>query len=723
METKNTPPETQASRRIKYGLNVAVAAVAAVALVVLLNWVAYRQYVRFDLTATRKYSLSEQTEKVLRNLEGDHRVVTLFRVAGPRLEYVRDLIGDYAGYGSSLRVEHIDPDLEIAKRDAFLGSLLDRYQEKLQPTVDAVAKGREALTAASQAMAAMVEPLREAAANPDLTDPQYKEFLASLQTVFMRQAEEVEAAQQGIEEALAQPLPEYPATLDRLRTQLQQIDEQIYAVVAERFTRSRGRQGVPSAVQDRLLGLADEVGRARTELQATVTALRDVAPVEEYTELVESLSAATGGIKDAVIVVGPQQVRVIDVAEMFREPDPSAAGGAAAGAAEPEMQFVGEERLTGALLAMSIEKPAMVVFVAQGQQPALGDGTMRGQYDHVASRLRAANFRVEQWQPGGGMRMGPMGPMPAGNTEPPVADEGQKTIWVLTPTPVNPQDPMSMMQAGSAKGPVADALRAGLEKGDAALVMLASDTSAAFQAEDPIVNLLDGYGIKPQLDRVIFREVQVAERGQTQPDMRFAITRWGDALPVTAALGGMPALFMLPTPIVVSQPEGVQSWPLVKLSGDRLWAETGFGMMSDPRELKYDPAEAVTEPVVAAAAQKGDARVIVTTAGGMPMLGPRAPNWASDGLTLVSALGAAGEQLVEAYGAAYPANAELFVNSVYWLAGLDQLIAASPRSQDIRRIGDISEAGAAGLRWGLLAGVPLVIATVGVGVWAVRRRG
>src|SRR5690606_40365762 len=124
-KTPSTPaPETQATRRLKYGLNVAVAAIAAIGLVVLLNWIAYRQYVRFDWTATRKYSLSQQTEKVLANLKGDHRVVMLFPADQPELAQVRDLIGEYGRYAGNLQVQYIDPDLEVARRDAFLGSLL-----------------------------------------------------------------------------------------------------------------------------------------------------------------------------------------------------------------------------------------------------------------------------------------------------------------------------------------------------------------------------------------------------------------------------------------------------------------------------------------------------------------------------------------------------------------------------------------------------------------------
>ena len=69
----------------------------------------------------------------------------------------------------------------------------------------------------------------------------------------------------------------------------------------------------------------------------------------------------------------------------------------------------------------------------------------------------------------------------------------------------------------------------------------------------------------------------------------------------------------------------------------------------------------------------------------------------------------------------YPGNHELFVNSVYWLAGLDELIAASARTQDIRRIQDISDGDVSRLRNTLLFGLPFGVFVIGLSVWFTRR--
>jgi len=56
------------------------------------------------------------------------------------------------------------------------------------------------------------------------------------------------------------------------------------------------------------------------------------------------------------------------------------------------------------------------------------------------------------------------------------------------------------------------------------------------------------------------------------------------------------------------------------------------------------------------------------------------------------------------------------------LAGIEELIAASARTQDVRRIEAISPAKLSSLQWTMLIGMPLGTFIVGVGVWMTRRR-
>ena len=85
-----------------------------------------------------------------------------------------------------------------------------------------------------------------------------------------------------------------------------------------------------------------------------------------------------------------------------------------------DRDFLGEERITGALISLSMKTPPLIVFVSSGRQPALGP---QGQYEQVASRLQKLNFKVEEWNPMG-RRPVPMDqPMPVAPTQGPSRDK------------------------------------------------------------------------------------------------------------------------------------------------------------------------------------------------------------------------------------------------------------------------------------------------------------
>ncbi len=56
---------TLRQRKLAIGANLFVQIVAAVALVVMVNWLAARHYLRFDWTKTRYYEISEKTRRTL----------------------------------------------------------------------------------------------------------------------------------------------------------------------------------------------------------------------------------------------------------------------------------------------------------------------------------------------------------------------------------------------------------------------------------------------------------------------------------------------------------------------------------------------------------------------------------------------------------------------------------------------------------------------------------
>ena len=399
---------------------------------------------------------------------------------------------------------------------------------------------------------------------------------------------------------------------------------------------------------------------------------------------------------DTVVLVGEKQIRVIPVVDMFRMENQQQQ---MPQGQQPEFQFLGEEKITGSLLAMSMDKQPLVVFIQGGQQPVIG---YQGQFNAVAERLRNLNFDVKSWSPQGGQR-DPRTGQPAPPAPAPQPEDGQSVVWIVTPIAPPNMQMMQMGQMGSGQQIMAH-VKTAAEKGQAVLFMAGPNPMAAMGMPDPVATELSTWGIDVQSASLVMNEVVVSNRS-TSGDPTIRISSWPDALAITKALSGSAGIFVSACPIDLKDKEGVEIFPLVIAKGKRLWAQKN---LQDPKPT-YKEEDAADQFTVAVAAVKDDKQRIAVFAD---------PAWATDQIVNYGMLGPGTAQMV---GAMFPGNAELFVNTVFWLSNMDEMIAASARSQDIRRIGDVTPGQMVGIRWAVLAGIPLLIFAIGIGVGIKRR--
>ena len=95
-------------RQTRYGTLAGTGIVLVLAIIVALNYVLARQNTRWDLTAARQYSLSDQTRRVLDSLTAPVRILVFDRTQEfPRY---RDRLGEYAYLSSQVTVDYIDVD-------------------------------------------------------------------------------------------------------------------------------------------------------------------------------------------------------------------------------------------------------------------------------------------------------------------------------------------------------------------------------------------------------------------------------------------------------------------------------------------------------------------------------------------------------------------------------------------------------------------------------------
>jgi ABC-type uncharacterized transport system involved in gliding motility auxiliary subunit len=105
------------SRKILAGTNIAVYTLVAVAIIVLLNWFADRHDHRWDLTPDKKFSVSPQTTKILKDLNRDLTIYVFDRERGFRAR--RDLLDNYSVVSKRVKVQYVDPDRQPALAKEF----------------------------------------------------------------------------------------------------------------------------------------------------------------------------------------------------------------------------------------------------------------------------------------------------------------------------------------------------------------------------------------------------------------------------------------------------------------------------------------------------------------------------------------------------------------------------------------------------------------------------
>lgn len=96
------------ARQTKYAAYATVYILVVIAVVVLANTLADRYNKSFDATSNKRYSLSDQTAKIVKGLKQD-ATITYFDQS-TRFHTGKDLLDQYANLSRRVRVEYVDPD-------------------------------------------------------------------------------------------------------------------------------------------------------------------------------------------------------------------------------------------------------------------------------------------------------------------------------------------------------------------------------------------------------------------------------------------------------------------------------------------------------------------------------------------------------------------------------------------------------------------------------------
>ena len=96
------------ARQTKYAAYAVVYVLVVITAVVIVNILANRYTKSYDGTSNKRYSLSEQTAKIVKGLKENATI--LYFDQGTRFQHAKDLLDEYTSLSPKVHVDYIDPD-------------------------------------------------------------------------------------------------------------------------------------------------------------------------------------------------------------------------------------------------------------------------------------------------------------------------------------------------------------------------------------------------------------------------------------------------------------------------------------------------------------------------------------------------------------------------------------------------------------------------------------
>ena len=127
---ETTQPASEVSQpkgihRLQIGANVIVQIALLVFLALMVNYIGFEHYRRWDFSRDKKFELSDKTKRFLASMKGKARVTVFFAPNNPIIADVQQLLTEYqyAGKGK-IDVEYIDPERNLTRAK----EVLDKYK-------------------------------------------------------------------------------------------------------------------------------------------------------------------------------------------------------------------------------------------------------------------------------------------------------------------------------------------------------------------------------------------------------------------------------------------------------------------------------------------------------------------------------------------------------------------------------------------------------------------
>lgn len=125
-ETLEKPPQSPRKiHRVRIGVNVLAQVALILFLAVMVNYLGFEHYKRWDLSRDKKYALSDKSKRFLDSIKGKVRMTVFFGPNNPIAPDVQNLLTEYQ-YASKgkIDVENIDPERSLSRAK----EVFDKYK-------------------------------------------------------------------------------------------------------------------------------------------------------------------------------------------------------------------------------------------------------------------------------------------------------------------------------------------------------------------------------------------------------------------------------------------------------------------------------------------------------------------------------------------------------------------------------------------------------------------
>lgn len=686
----NTP--TAKFRHWMYGSNMAILIILALLIAGFLCYLTKRFNYRYDSTSGGIYSLSPYTKKMLQELDKANKNFELINLMGggadvEQLVKVNDLLNEYAFNSSKVKVIHPET------RDDLVNKVLERFSEESKP-YEQTLKDFDILSDQLEKFFKAEAPAFGQLAQQSENDEDEKRKLDSIQTAYSKLIPDrlVEIRKEVKKATTESTSPQYSVAVNTVKNKLSylishsNLEQLADPTIANQFSKSFASYIKQSSPR------YSKMLQAVKEYQKKLEVLKPL----KQDEILESMSMLGA---PGVLVLSPDSAKVLSTYDLFKER-------AARNEETSATSFEGEQAISSTLLAMSHPDKIKVVFVGT----ALPRITSGGLYSIIVDRLNKANFETMEWSPAGNSSAGqePTSPVPPA--------KGKGVIWVVLPPEPPSQQQMMMGMPSANPQPVITATQEHLAAGGSAIFLgEASNPLAGLNADGrgnqsfAYAPLLQPYGVKLQSEYSVVQR-KIDRRGKSIVSPELVLTHYQNHL-ITAQLESLQSLFFggstdsgvigAPTLINVdkSLPADVQVTALIEINNSDNWATKQY---TGPTNVFNPDSDLQGAMTLAVAITKG-------------------PESQQQRLVVFS-----NRLFITDYALQYedqiPGNPELFINSLRWVSGYQNMIAVGAKSGVALRIKNISPGLLAFIDWGVIwVGVPLLVLVSGIVVYAFRR--